>query len=93
MWGPDPPPLPPHEALKQLLLAAVGFIGVGILIKERLVPEMPAVRRQYPHDGLVAELGGLQENKVRSVWPQTAEADITAGAGVGRGDRMRILDR
>lgn len=75
MWGPDPPPLPPHEALKQFLLAAVGFIGVGILIKEKLVPEMPAVRRQYPHDGLVAELGGQQENKVRCVRTQRADAD------------------
>ncbi|KAF8737607.1 hypothetical protein AX14_012601 [Amanita brunnescens Koide BX004] len=66
MWGPDPPPLPPQEALKQLLLAALGFATVGYLIKEN-VPEMPAVRRQYPHDGLVVELGGVPENKARGL--------------------------
>ncbi|KAF8638270.1 hypothetical protein AX17_002292 [Amanita inopinata Kibby_2008] len=65
MWGPDPPPLPPQTALKQFLLATVGFVGVGYMIKDYLIPEMPAVRRQYPYDGLVTELGGLNENQAR----------------------------
>jgi NADH dehydrogenase (ubiquinone) 1 beta subcomplex subunit 8 len=73
MWGPDPPPIRPQEALKQLTLAALGFVGVGFLIKEMLVPEMPAVRREYPYGGLVAELGGVPENKVRSVRTGVAE--------------------
>ena len=62
MWGPDPAPLPPQRALKQLIFAALGFAGVGYIIKEHLVPELPAVRRQYPFDGLATELGG--HNKV-----------------------------
>ena len=27
------------------------------------MPERPVVPRQYPYDGLVKELGGLEENK------------------------------
>ncbi|KAK2463438.1 hypothetical protein APHAL10511_004524 [Amanita phalloides] len=60
MWGPDPAPLPPQKALKQFLLAAAGFVGVGYFIKEKGVPEIPAVRREYPYEGLVVELGGQQ---------------------------------
>ncbi|KAF8632284.1 hypothetical protein AX15_002020 [Amanita polypyramis BW_CC] len=70
MWGPDPAPLPPQDALKQLMFAALGFVGVGYIIKEHLVPDLPAVRRQYPFDGLVTELGGLAENKAR---PESVE--------------------
>ena len=58
MWGPDPAPLPPQDALKQFIVAALGFVGVGYIIKEHLVPEAPAVRRQYPVDGLANEEGG-----------------------------------
>jgi NADH dehydrogenase (ubiquinone) 1 beta subcomplex subunit 8 len=46
------------------MIAASGIVAVGFLIKYGLTPDMPAVRRQYPYDGLVKELGGLQENKV-----------------------------
>ncbi|KIL67527.1 hypothetical protein M378DRAFT_159340 [Amanita muscaria Koide BX008] len=66
VWGPDPAPLPIAEARKQFILAALGFVGVGFFIKEYLTPEPPAVRRQYPFDGLVKELGGETENKARA---------------------------
>jgi NADH dehydrogenase (ubiquinone) 1 beta subcomplex subunit 8 len=68
MWGPDIPPnsISPYKALFHFVIAASGIVGVGFLIKS-LTPEMPAVRRQYPYDGLVKELGGLQENKVCSL--------------------------
>lgn len=66
MWGPDPPPIRPQDALKQLTLAVLGFVGVGYMIKE-MMPDIPVVRRQYPYDGLVAELGGVAENKVSSM--------------------------
>lgn len=29
-----------------------------------LTPDIPVVRREYPYEGLVKELGGLEENKV-----------------------------
>lgn len=65
MWGPDIPPnsISPYTALWHFVIAATGIVGVGFLIKA-LGPDPPAVRRQYPYDGLVKELGGLQENKV-----------------------------
>jgi len=65
MWGPDIPPISPYTALRQFLMAASGIIGAGFFIKYALVPDPPVVRRQYPFDGLVKELGGLEENKVR----------------------------
>lgn len=66
MWGPDIPPnsISPYTALRHFMIAASGIVAVGFLIKYGLTPDMPAVRRQYPYDGLVKELGGLQENKV-----------------------------
>jgi NADH dehydrogenase (ubiquinone) 1 beta subcomplex subunit 8 len=65
MWGPDIPPnsISPYTALWHFVIAASGIIGAGFLIKA-IGPDPPAVRRQYPYDGLVKELGGLQENKV-----------------------------
>lgn len=64
MWGPDPPPLPPQTALRQFAIVFAGFVTFGVIVKEFLTPEAPAVRRMYPFDGLVKELGGLEENKV-----------------------------
>lgn len=64
MWGPDIPPISPYTALRHFLIAAGGFVSVGLIIKFCLVPEPPVVRRQYPFDGLVKELGGAQKNKV-----------------------------
>lgn len=65
MWGPDIPPnsISPYTALRHFAIVATGFVGVGFLIKA-ITPDPPAVRRQYPYDGLVKELGGLEENKV-----------------------------
>ncbi|KIM73269.1 hypothetical protein PILCRDRAFT_829284 [Piloderma croceum F 1598] len=65
MWGPDVPPVPPHIALYQFSLVAFGFIGFGFFCKYALVPDKPAVPREYPFSGLITELGGLEENKAR----------------------------
>jgi len=64
VWGPDVSPIPPQKALFQLSLAALGFVGFGFFCKYALVPDRPAVPREYPFSGLVRELGGLEENKV-----------------------------
>jgi len=64
MWGPDIPPngISPYKALWHFVIAATGIVGAGFLIK-LITPNPPMVRREYPYDGLVKELGGLQENK------------------------------
>jgi NADH dehydrogenase (ubiquinone) 1 beta subcomplex subunit 8 len=67
MWGPDIPPLSPYKALAQFSIAVVGFVGFGFLVKEVFTPDVPAVRREYPYSGLVTELGGIEENKVRKI--------------------------
>ncbi|KAI0065312.1 Ndufb8, NADH dehydrogenase 19kDa subunit [Artomyces pyxidatus] len=63
MWGPDVPHVQPSVALKQFSLAFAGFVAFGFFCNYALVPERPSVPRQYPYDGLVVELGGLEENK------------------------------
>ncbi|KAF5327385.1 hypothetical protein D9619_004201 [Psilocybe cf. subviscida] len=65
MWGPDAPPIDPNTALRRFLIVATGFVAVGFAIKAS-VPEPHFVRREYPFDGLVKELGGLEENKARA---------------------------
>ncbi|KAF6759941.1 hypothetical protein DFP72DRAFT_884723 [Ephemerocybe angulata] len=65
MWGPDVPSVPPEEATRHFLIALAGFVSFGFFVKYVLAPEPPVVRRQYPYDGLVKELGGLEENKAR----------------------------
>lgn len=67
MWGPDIPPggLSPQRAMFRFLIAVTGFLGFGYLVKNVLTPDAPAIRREYPYSGLVAELGGHEENKVR----------------------------
>lgn len=67
MWGPDAPPVPPNVALRQFTLAFLGFTAFGIAVQFALIPARPAVPREYPYEGLVTELGGLEENKVRNV--------------------------
>jgi NADH dehydrogenase (ubiquinone) 1 beta subcomplex subunit 8 len=64
MWGPDVPVVPPQTALRQFTLVALGFVSFGLFMKYALVPDIPAVRREYPYSGLVTELGGVEENKV-----------------------------
>ncbi len=65
MWGPDAPVVPPAQALRHFTIVTIGFVMFGFLCKA-IVPESPVARRQYPFSGLVTELGGLEENKVRS---------------------------
>lgn len=67
MWGPDPPRVPPREALFQFSIAVTMFGGI-MLFAYTVTPERTAVPRQYPFDGLVKELGGLEENKVRNLY-------------------------
>jgi NADH dehydrogenase (ubiquinone) 1 beta subcomplex subunit 8 len=64
MWGPDIPHVDPATALRHFTIAASGFVAFGLLCNYALVPERPAIPRQFPFDGLVKELGGLEENKV-----------------------------
>ena len=64
MWGPDPPKVAPRTALFQFGVAAAVF-GSIMLFAYAATPEKPVVSRQYPYEGLVNELGGLEENKVR----------------------------
>ena len=71
MWGPDIPHVDPATALRQFAIAVSGFVAFGLLCNYVLVPERPAVPRQYPFDGLVKELGGLEENRVSSSPPTT----------------------
>lgn len=68
MWGPDipPPGVTPKRALNHFLIAASVFVGFFFTTKHFLTPEPHFIRRTYPHDGLVAELGGVPENKVCS---------------------------
>ena len=63
MWGPDPAPVPIEVARRQFLMAVAGFITFGFIVKA-ITQDPPAIRREYPFDGLVKELGGLEENKV-----------------------------
>jgi NADH dehydrogenase (ubiquinone) 1 beta subcomplex subunit 8 len=68
MWGPDIPVVPPQRAAIHFAIAVAGFIGFGYATKHYLVAEKPAVPREYPFSGLVTELGGLEENKVRIIF-------------------------
>lgn len=63
MWGPDVHQIPPYEALKQFTFAFSLFGGI-LLFSYLVTPTKPVVPREYPFDGLVKELGGLEENKV-----------------------------
>lgn len=65
MWTPDaPPPVEPSRALRQFSIAALGIAAFGYVIYAN-VPERTSIPREYPYSGLVRELGGLEENKVR----------------------------
>ena len=64
MWGPDISVVPPRTALFQFTLAVLGFVGFGFFVNS-IVPDRPAVPRQYPFSGLITELGGMEENRVR----------------------------
>ncbi|KAJ3524382.1 hypothetical protein NM688_g8573 [Phlebia brevispora] len=68
MWGPDVPVVPPEQALRQFTFVALGFVAFGFLCKA-IVPDRPAVPRQYPFSGLEAELGGVKAQ------PESIEED------------------
>jgi NADH dehydrogenase (ubiquinone) 1 beta subcomplex subunit 8 len=63
MWAPDVPPVDPRIAIRHFALALAVFGGI-VATSYYGLPRMPAVRREYPYDGLVAELGGVDVNKV-----------------------------
>jgi NADH dehydrogenase (ubiquinone) 1 beta subcomplex subunit 8 len=56
-WGPDYRPLSGPKALFgiSLALGLMGLAGYGVSF---LAPELPAVRREFPFNGLEKELGG-----------------------------------
>ncbi|KAJ7126887.1 hypothetical protein C8R44DRAFT_979633 [Mycena epipterygia] len=62
MWGPDIPVIPPQQALRQFLMVAGGFVAAGLFMRSFLVPERPAIPREYPFGGLEKELGGNRAN-------------------------------
>ena len=64
MWGPDAAPIPPNVALRWFSIAVATFVSFGFLAKYTLIPDRPAIPREYPFSGLVTELGGLEENRV-----------------------------
>ena len=64
MWGPDVPVTPPDIALRHFMIAAVSFVTFGFTVKYALTPDAPVIKREYPYNGLIKELGGLEENKV-----------------------------
>lgn len=68
MFSPDIPHVAPNVAVRQASIAFAGFAALFVFLNY-VKPEAPAVRRVYPHDGLVKELGGLDENKVRIIAP------------------------
>ncbi|GJJ08584.1 hypothetical protein Clacol_002803 [Clathrus columnatus] len=62
MWSPDPPVIEPSSAVRQFAVAFLGIAGLGFWIYKN-VPDRVAAPREYPYDGLIKELGGLEENK------------------------------
>jgi NADH dehydrogenase (ubiquinone) 1 beta subcomplex subunit 8 len=64
MWGPDIPIVPRQTALLHFTLATLGIVGFGFLVNSALIPKRKAVPREYPFSGLIAELGGMEENRV-----------------------------
>jgi NADH dehydrogenase (ubiquinone) 1 beta subcomplex subunit 8 len=65
MWAPDVPPVDPRTAARYFAVAFTGFLAFGATAYYGITPSLRAVRREYPYDGLVAELGGVDANKVR----------------------------
>ncbi|KAG8882369.1 hypothetical protein FRB98_003749 [Tulasnella sp. 332] len=66
MWTPDAPVMTaPPDALRQFVIAVMGFVAFGVAVKA-ITPNRPAVPRSYPYGGLVKELGGIEQNKAVS---------------------------
>ena len=65
MWTPDPPTIATKEsAARQIGVAVLAFVAFGFTMKA-IAPERVSAPRSYPYDGLKAELGGIEQNKVR----------------------------
>lgn len=75
MFGPDAPSMAPSKALFQFSLAALAFGGI-MFAANALTPESPVIPREYPYSGLVAELGGLEENKVRAAATMSCPCEV-----------------
>ncbi|KAG8908314.1 hypothetical protein FRC00_011297 [Tulasnella sp. 408] len=72
MWTPDPPThATPPSALRQFSIAVVGFLAFGVFT-QMTTPAPVATPRDYPYEGLVVELGGIEQNKAR---PQSVEGN------------------
>ncbi|KAF8930820.1 hypothetical protein EDD21DRAFT_378020 [Dissophora ornata] len=56
IWSPDVWAFPASLGVKRLLAAAATFLGFAYLLNETQ-PEPHFTRRNYPHDGLLKELG------------------------------------
>ncbi|KDN50681.1 hypothetical protein RSAG8_01179, partial [Rhizoctonia solani AG-8 WAC10335] len=69
IWAPDVFNISRGSALKQFGIAVAVFLGFTMAVKAS-VPERPAVPRNYPYGGLVAELGGLDANKAAVYEPE-----------------------
>ncbi|KAI0342773.1 hypothetical protein BDW22DRAFT_1330354 [Trametopsis cervina] len=65
MWGPDAPHVAPERAARNFFIAVAIFTTIGLITKASVV-DRPSVPRECPYSGLVTELGGLDENKVRN---------------------------
>jgi NADH dehydrogenase (ubiquinone) 1 beta subcomplex subunit 8 len=65
MYGPDVPHVDPGTALRHFCIAFGGLALFGVGCKYLFTPDIPAVRREYPYDGLTKEMGGLGDNAVR----------------------------
>lgn len=72
VWAYDHYPMSTSSAARQLAvaIAAFGLLFVGLA---KIAPERPSIPRQYPRSGLVTELGGMEENKVRYIAIHFAE--------------------
>lgn len=66
MWGPDIPVIDPSVALKQFTIAFAIFASIYGL-SYIASPQMPAIRREYPHDGLQKAFGGHDQARTESV--------------------------
>lgn len=57
MWGPDYQSTSGLSALGQLTIAFT-LMGVTFFVIRAMAPELPAVRREFPFNGLEKETGG-----------------------------------
>jgi NADH dehydrogenase (ubiquinone) 1 beta subcomplex subunit 8 len=74
VWAPDVFEKSPSSALRQFLVAmgvAASFAGLVYITK----PDRPSHPRQYPRDGLLAELGGVPGTAVRIIFPPSGNCN------------------